>query len=178
MSKKSNRTVKTESDLQKLIEDTRKLRQTPTPVYNPTVFVLINGTEVANHRESGFPKFNDIKRLVEKCITKYKPILIVVDSSLRYLIPETELDDYENALKQGLLVKTNVLVPIEEVGSYEETVLKLLKLALEKNAKIISNEDLAQSYESIKQKPLKKFENKKFLVHYKLTNDEIAIFEP
>lgn len=177
MSKDTKKVVKTESDLQKLLEDTRKLRKVVKPTYNPTVFAILNGMEIANYRNSGFPTFKDIKLVLEECIHKYKPISIVVDSSLRYLLPEEEVQEYERALEFGIQIK-NVLVPIVEVGTYEDAIIKLLKLALENNAKVLSNQDLVESYEIIKQKKIPTaFTGKKFQLSYKITSDEISIFE-
>lgn len=173
---KNERNIKTESELQKLIEDTRKLRSVVKPVYNPTALIVINGMEVANYQVSGFPKFNDIKRFLEFCIPKYKPIEVVVDSSLRYLIPEEELEEFEETLKNGIIIK-NVRIPFIEVSSNEKLILTLLKHALDNNAKVLSNQNLLESYEIIKQQKLKSLENKKFQAHFTITNDEITIFE-
>lgn len=176
MSRKQPKVVKTESELQKLIEDTRKLRKEVKPAYNPTSAVILNGTEIANYETSGFPKYQYIKQIVEKLIPRYRILICVVDTSLRYLLNEKETSEYEQALHEGIRIK-NTVVPIQEVGTYEDIVLTLLKLALKHNAKIVSNEDLKQSYELIKSQKLKNFGNKKFQVHYTITEDEITLFE-
>lgn len=174
---RNRKTVKTESELQKLIEDTRKLRHVSNTVYNPTVNLILNGSEIANFRSSGFPSFKDIKNVLEQTLTRYKPISIVVDSSLRYLLAEDELSEYEQVLKDGLRIRS-VLVQFVEVQSEEDVVLTSLKLALEHNAKVLSNTDLLEGYEAIKQQKIPvAFVNKKFQVHYKLTSSEITIFE-
>lgn len=176
MSRKQTKVVKTESELQKLIEDTRKLRKEVKPTYNPISALIFNGMEIANFRISGFPKYEDIKRLVEHSIPRYRPMIIVVDTSLRYLLNEKETIEYEQDLHDGLKVK-NTVVPIQEVETYEDIVLTLLKLALKHNAKIVSNEDLRKSYELIKSQKLKNFGDKKFQIHYTITEDELTLFE-
>jgi len=178
MSKDTKKVVKTESDLQKLIEDTRKLRKAVKPVYNPNGFVILNGMEIANYRNSGFPTFKDIKLVLEECLHKYKPVSIVVDSSLRYLLPEDEVPDYEQSLQTGIQIR-NIIVPIIEVGTYEDAVIKLLKLALDNNAKVLCNQDLVETYEIIKQKKIPNaFKGKKFQLSYEIQKSgEIAIFE-
>ena len=177
MSKNTRKVVNNESELQKLIEDTRKLHHVKTTVYNPTVNLILNGTEIANFQTSGFPSFKDIKIVIEQCIPKYRPISLVVDTSLRFLLPEDEISEYEQVLKGGLQIKS-ILVSVVEVQSEEDVILTSLKLALEKNAKILANTNLIESYEIIKQQKIPvAFVNKKFQVHYKITSSEITNFE-
>lgn len=177
MSKNRKKVVKTESELQKLIEDTRKLRKAEKPAYKPSVFLILDGMDIANYRRSGFPTFNDIKLVLEACIPKYKPVAVVIDSSLQYLIPEEEIPVYEEAVNTGIQIK-NVLIPIVEVGTYEDAIIKLLKLAIGNNAKILSNKNLVESYEIIKQKKMPSaFSGKKFQVSYSIKSSEISIFE-
>lgn len=177
MSKRTRKDVKTESELQKLIEDTRKLRQASKPIYNPTVNLILNGMEIANYRHSGFPTSKDIVNVLQHCIPKYKPISVVVDSSLRYLLADDEVSEFEHALKEGIVVK-NIVVPIIEVGTEEDVILTILKLALENNAKILTNQNLVENFELIKQQKFPSgFKDKKFQVFYQIKKSEITIFE-
>ena len=177
MSKTPKKIVNTETELKKLIEDTRKLRKAEKPAYKPSVYLVLDGMEIANYRKSGFPTFNDIKLVLETCIPKYKPISVVIDSSLQFLIPEEEIAEYEQALKSGIQIK-NVLIPIVEVVTAEDVIIKLLKLARENNAKVLSNKNLVETYEIIKQKKIpSSFLGKSFQVSYKINSSEITIFE-
>ena len=177
MSKNTKKVVKTETELKKLIEDTRKLRRAEKPIYKPSVFLILDGLDIANYRKSGFPTFNDVKLVLESCIPKYKPISVVVDSSMRYLIPEEEVTEFEQALNKGIQVK-NVIVQIIEVNSFEQVITRLLKLAVDNNAKVLSNQNLIESYETIKQRKISSsFIGKQFQVSYKITESEITIFE-
>lgn len=173
---KRNKDISSESELKKLIEDTRKLRKTVPQIYNPTINLIVNGTEIANHVQSGFPKFSDIIKVLEQCTPKYRIITVVNDSSLRYLLEKNEVSVYEEAIKDGIKIKTSS-IPITEVSSIEDSIKILLKLALENNAKILSNEDLLASYELIKNQKPKNFENKEFLVNYSINNNLISIFD-
>ena len=177
MSNRIRKDVETESELQKLIEDTKKLRQASKPIYNPSVNLILNGMEIANYQHSGFPTSKEIEKVLEHCIPKYKPLAVVVDSSLRYLLSEDESIEFENYIKEGIPVK-NKIIPIIEVGTDEDIILTILKFALDNNAKILTNQNLEQSYETIKQQkfPLS-FKDKKFQVYYKITSSEITIFE-
>lgn len=177
MSKNTRKDVKTESELQKLIEDTRKLRQASKPIYNPLTNLIVNGMEIANYKHSGFPTSKDIVSVLEHCIPRYRPIFVVIDSSLRYLLPDDEATEFENSLRDGLSVK-NIVVPIVEVGTDEDVILTMLKLALENNAKILANQNLVESYEIIKQQKFPSaFKDKKYQVFYQIKSSEITIFE-
>ena len=177
MAKNTRKVVKSESELQKLIEDTRKLCHAVKPSYNPTAYLILNGMEIANYQRSGFPSFEDIKKVLEKCIPTYKPVSVVTDSSLRYLLSEEETIEYEKALTEGILVK-NVRIPIVEVATYEDSIITLLKLAMDNNAKILTNEKILEKYAIIKQqKAPSSFNGKQFQVSYTITSGEITIFE-
>ena len=132
--------------------------------------------EVANFRTSGFPRFSDVKALLAQCIPKYRPIEIIVDTTLRYLIPTDEQEEYETCIKEGMTIK-NVKIPLIEVADNDTLILTLLKHALESNAKILSNQDMVEAYEIIKQRKPKGFENKKFQVSYKFEKDQVTLFE-
>ena len=176
MSKREPSSIKTESDLQKLLEDTRKLRKVMKPEYNPGPYLIINGMEVANYRSSGFPRFSDVKALLTQCIPKYRPIEIIVDTTLRYLIPTEEQEEYETCLKEGMTIK-NVKIPLIEVSDNDALILTLFKHALESNAKILSNLVMVEAYEIIKLRKPKGFVTIKFQVYYKFEKDQVTLFE-
>jgi len=180
MVKRISKRIESESELDKLIKDTRNLRQAIKSIYNPTKFLIINGTEVANYRNSGFPKFGDISNIVTNAINQgYRPLYVIIEESMRYLIEEKELVEYEQALNSGLTHK-QLNCKLIESNSIEEHIKQLLKLAYENNAKIMTNENIIETYKSLYLKPggkFEKFEGKPWQIKYNYEQEQFKIIE-
>lgn len=173
------RMLKTETELEKLLADTRKMKREIKRIYNPIdKKVIINGTEIMNFRSSGFPKFNDLVRVLEQLILKgFQPISIVIEDSMKYLLEnEEEESAYNDSVKNGLKIKSHTIKIVESSDNLS-SIKQMLKIAVSDNLKIVSNENLVASYNSIALQDFEGFENKKWQINYSLKKDEINIYE-
>lgn len=168
----SKKDVSSETDLEKILRESRA-----NPVYKkeykPDRQVIIDGVEVTNHRQSGFPKLADLRLVLEELVDqKFQPLAIVVDSTLQFLLEAEESQALVEALVPGFKIPGQLLtVRVFEVKDTETALKKMLKLALNNNARILSNQNLPQTYSTLTQKKLTTFEGKPWQMRYTISDE-------
>ena len=107
----TKKVVKTEMELKQLLEDTRRMKREIKISYNPQKNVIINGTEILNFRNSGFPNLQDLINLLEYTYLKtaYKPVKVVVEENLLYLFEEKDINFYEKIIAQGYNLRNHLI---------------------------------------------------------------------
>ena len=89
--------------------------------------IYIDGSNVANYNARGYPSFKNIVMTVEKCANDgYRPITVICDANLRYLLKEHEgVDDLDSCECRFCVASASQRLPMETVG--EETRVHFLE---------------------------------------------------
>ncbi|MHA2362893.1 MAG: hypothetical protein ACXAC7_02980 [Candidatus Hodarchaeales archaeon] len=142
--------IKSINELERLLEDERsKFKHEYAPEkqlrYKPLV---IDGSEVANSRKSGFPDFNDIVLVCEEALKQnFSPITVIIDDSLQFLLEHEATILLVETIKEGGFQVKDKYIKLIEVKDQDKATEKILFLAYRTNSRILINNLIKEHYE-------------------------------
>ena len=185
MKKKSDKdekkSISSVESLQKIIEESKKnpgkeLNSKKVPLiknYIPSKNAIIDGMEVSNFQNPGFPTFDSIIAMINALIKRGMiPLYVIFDESFPYLLNEQDYDRFNRALKDGINIGQRK-IEIVLTKNPDDTIKTLVNYALEYNAKIVVNQDVLDSYEELTQKYPKQFKRQLWQIKYSITEGKI-----
>jgi len=145
----NNRTeIKTIDKLEQLIKE-ENIQQHYTKEFSPKkqtdtniTPLIIDGTEVANFRRSGFPIFNDIIKICQLAIEHFfNPITVVIDESLQLLVNEKEVKLVNKIINDKRIEIDGILVRLVIIEGHENLTENMLNLANNANSRLLINDN-------------------------------------
>ena len=104
--------------------------------------LIIDGTEVANFRRSGFPVFNDIIKICKLAIEHFfNPITVVIDESLQLLVDEKEVKLLNKLIKDKRIEIDGISVRLVTIEGHDNLIENMLELANNANSRLLINDN-------------------------------------
>ena len=157
--KETNKSISSIESLQKIIDESKKNpydkgeSKKPQYIKNyiPGKNVIVDGMEVSNFENPGFPTFDSITNMLESLIKRGMiPLYVILDESFPYLLNERDYDRFSRVVKEGINLSQRK-IEIVLTKNPDDTVKTLVNYALEYNTKIVTNQDVLHSYEILTQ---------------------------
>ena len=104
--------------------------------------LIIDGTEVANFRRSGFPVFKDVVKMCQLTLKHhFNHLTVVIDESLQYLVDEDEASWVKKLINEKKLDIDGNSIQLLSFSGQENVIENMLNLADESNSRLLINDD-------------------------------------
>lgn len=104
--------------------------------------LIIDGTEVANFRRSGFPIFKDIVKMCQLTLDHhFNHLTVVIDESLQYLVDEDEASWVKKLINEKKIDIEGNSIQLLTFSGQEKVIENMLNLADESNSRLLINDD-------------------------------------
>jgi len=104
--------------------------------------LIIDGTEVANFRRSGFPIFKDIVKMCQLTLDHhFNHLTVVIDESLQYLVDEDEASWVKKLINEKKLDIEGNSIQLLTFSGQDNVIENMLNLADESNSRLLINDD-------------------------------------